>query len=145
MNDLVYLEQCIKEVLRLHAPSRISFRISPDELETVDGIQLPPKSRILISAEAIHHLESIWPDAEKFDPSRFDPGENIPSFTYMPFNAGPRACIGRHFAMMEAKIVLSRLLRDMTFFDPYPEEEKLDIHTILLARPKRGVFVGIVQ
>ena len=145
LNDLVYLEQCIKEVLRLHAPSRISFRISPDKPVTVDNIVLPPQSRVLVSIEAIHHTESIWPEAEKFDPSRFDPGKDIRPFTYMPFNAGPRVCIGKHFAMMEAKIVLARLLRDLTLFDPYPEEEKLEIHTLLLARPKKGVFVGIVE
>ncbi|XP_063674341.1 cholesterol 24-hydroxylase-like [Bolinopsis microptera] len=145
LNDLVYLEQCIKEVLRLHAPSRISFRISPDKPVTVDEIVLPPQSRILVSIEAIHHTESIWPEADKFDPSRFDPGKDIRPFTYMPFNAGPRVCIGKHFAMMEAKIVLARLLRDLTLFDPYPEEKKLEIHTLLLARPKKGVFVGIVE
>ncbi|KAL5255582.1 hypothetical protein ACHWQZ_G010975 [Mnemiopsis leidyi] len=147
LNNLVYLEQCIKEVLRLHAPSRISFRMSPNKTTMVDGIELPPKSRVLVSVEAIHHLATIWPDPAKFDPSRFQPDKvkDIHPFTYMPFNAGPRVCIGRHFAMMEAKIVISRLLRDLTLFDPAPENSNLEIHTLLLARPKYGVFVGIVE
>ena len=147
LNNLVYLEQCIKEVLRLHAPSRISFRMSPNKTTTVDGIELPPKSRVLVSVEAVHRLGSIWSNPDKFDPSRFEPDriKDIRPFTYMPFNAGPRVCIGRHFAMMEAKIVLSRLLRDHTFFDPDPRNSNLEIHTLILARPKHGVFVGIVE
>ena len=101
------------------------------------------ESVIFLPTEAIHHLETHWPAPHTFDPDRFAPGNKIEPFTYFPFAAGPRQCIGKHFAIMEAKIVLAKLYHTFHFYDPYPEEKKLVKKTTLTAKPKNGVFVGI--
>ena len=101
------------------------------------------ESVILLPINAVHYLEANWPDPHKFDPDRFAPGNNIKPFTYLPFSAGPRQCIGKHFAIMEAKIVLAKFYHTFHCYDPYPEETTLEKETNVTSKPKNGVFVGI--
>jgi cytochrome P450 len=101
------------------------------------------ESGILLPTEAIQHLETHWPDPHTFDPDRFEPGRRIEPFTYFPFAAGPRSCIGKHFAIMEAKVMLAKLYHTFHFYDPYPEEKNLEKITAITAKPKKGVFIGI--
>ncbi len=61
----------------------------------------------------MHRDPRFWPNPEGFDPDRFLP-ERVqarPRFAYLPFGGGSRICIGKAFAMMEAKLVLAELLR----------------------------------
>ena len=99
----------------------------------------------MISEEAVQRLERFWPNPMQFDPDRFGPDRKIQPFTWMPFNAGPRICIGKHFAIMEAKIVLAALYRNFQLYDPYPLETELEKKTTLTSRPTNGVHVGIVN
>ena len=102
-----------------------------------------PGTEIIMSVQSIHHQEEHWPDPYTFNPDRFAPGKKIEPFTYLPFAAGPRKCIGKHFAMMEAKVVMSKIYRTFTLHDPYPEERELKKVTKMTSKPKDGVFVKI--
>lgn len=145
LNKLIYLEQCLKECLRLHPPIQLSFRRSPNREVIVDNLLIPRGTTIVMSTEAIQQLETHWPNPDKFDPERFTPGKKIQPFTYSPFSAGPRQCIGKHFAIMEAKVVLAALFQKFQLYDPYPEETKLEKVTNMTCKPKDGVFIGIEQ
>jgi cytochrome P450 len=61
----------------------------------------------------LHRHRLWWSDPEYFDPERFAPErrDKIHRFAYLPFGAGPRVCIGMGFAMQEAQIILSAILR----------------------------------
>ena len=63
----------------------------------------------------LHIVEEYWEDALKFNPDRFGPGQKIKPFTYMPFMAGPRSCIGKNFAMLEMKIIVSQIIQNFEF------------------------------
>jgi cytochrome P450 len=54
---------------------------------------------------------AFWPDPLRFDPGRFLGEQDRPRYAYFPFGGGPRACIGEHFAMLEAITLLALFLR----------------------------------
>ncbi len=86
-----YLEQCIKETLRLY-PSVPMIARRLGEAVTVGSYKLPAGSNVLLFPYATHRIEGIYPDAEKFDPDRFAAKEvdSRHSYAYLPFSAGPR-------------------------------------------------------
>lgn len=108
---LPYLGRVIDESMRLYPPAWIVER------EALDDDQLGPwhirKGTIVaVSPLIMHRNPALWHEPERFDPDRFDPErvEERSKHAYLPFGAGPRVCIGNHFALMEAKLILAMLL-----------------------------------
>ena len=93
----------------------------------------------------IHHREDIWEDPDTFNPERFAQGRKILPFTYLPFAAGPRTCIGKNFSIMEMKIVLSKMLTEFTFLDPNPEITKIETKMEFSIKPRYGVHIGFSE
>ena len=114
-DDLPALERttmAIKEAMRLYPPAYAIGRRSEVETE-IGGYVIPAGSNVIVSQYATHRHPQFWEDAEAFDPTRFTPEreEARHRYAYFPFGAGPRACIGSHFAMLEAVIALAVLLQ----------------------------------
>ncbi len=105
-----------KEALRLYPPVYVFSRQATEEV-VIGGYTLPSGTVVLICPWAIHRRPDVWPDAERFDPDRFLPGNEARrhKLAWLPFGAGPRVCIGNHFAMMEAQLVLATLLHRARF------------------------------
>jgi cytochrome P450 len=112
ISQLVYLDQVIKETLRLYPPIHLGSRIAATNLMFQDYF-FPAGTRILYSIYLSHRHASYWPDPARFDPDRFAPDEvrRRPPYLYLPFGGGRRNCIGMAFAQMEAKVILARLLQ----------------------------------
>ncbi|KAL1138633.1 hypothetical protein AAG570_008696 [Ranatra chinensis] len=109
---LVYLEQVIKETLRMWPPAAIILRNIDEDVKLSNCI-LPAGCTAALAAYALHMDEKIYPNPKKFDPSRFTP-ENIASrhkYSFLPFSGGPRSCIGSKYAMLSMKTTLSSFLR----------------------------------
>ena len=106
------VERVLKESLRLYPPAWAISRILNEDDE-LRGFQLPAGSQVLISQYVIQRLPDLWPDPERFDPDRFLEAaeKQRPRFAYFPFGGGPRQCIGKLFAMMEAQLMLVVLLQ----------------------------------
>ena len=105
-------EMVIKEAMRLYPPAPVVMRQALEDM-TLGGIELPKGSILLVPIYALHRHKKLWPDPDRFDPDRFAPEAEAARtrYTYMPFGAGPRICIGMAFAMIEAKAVLATLVR----------------------------------
>lgn len=105
------LKNSILETLRLYPPLWFLAREAARDIE-LGGYAIPKRSLVLTSPYIIHRNPWEWPHPAKFDPQRFaDRNDSIMTIpSYLPFGMGQRACLGRHFAMVEMSRVLSRLL-----------------------------------
>jgi cytochrome P450 len=88
-----------KEVLRLF-PSSWWFAREVKTAHVLDGYSLRPGDSLLISPWIFHRSPRYWKDPELFDLSR-----NYGSKAYIPFGAGPRACIGMGLASLELQLI----------------------------------------
>jgi cytochrome P450 len=95
------------------------------------------------SPYVLHRHETLWNNPAEFRPERFLPGqrETIPRFAYLPFGAGPRICIGQQFAMVEAVLSLTMLMRQLRF-EFAGDQVPVPIHQITL-RPQGGMPMQI--
>ncbi|XP_050079263.1 uncharacterized protein LOC126566952 [Anopheles maculipalpis] len=117
LNELVYLERCINEGLRLCPSGPIVARVCSDDVE-VDGNIIPRGTSFLFSFAALHRRKDLWgPDADQFDPDRFLPERSLGRHphAFEPFSMGSRDCIGKRYAMMGLKLLFVHLLRSFRF------------------------------
>ncbi|KAK7863035.1 hypothetical protein R5R35_010777 [Gryllus longicercus] len=124
-----YLDSVIKESLRMYPPAVETARFCSADttITSASGdIVFPKGSDILIPIMGLHYDPQYWEDPNKFNPDRFneDNQRKIQHFTYMPFGAGPRMCIGERLALLEMKMALVHLLARFELLasarSPYP-------------------------
>ncbi len=110
--DLDYAGRVVNESMRLYPPVPVFAReaIEPDVIE---GYEVPAGTTVMLSQYLIHRDPELWPEPERFDPGRFDGDreEDRHRFSYFPFGGGARMCIGRELALLEARLILSRVVR----------------------------------
>lgn len=140
VNDSDALDRAFQETLRLAPPIWIIERhaIGPDE---VSGFTIPKNASVAICTYTVHRHPDFWDNPDAFQPDRFlDP---VPA-AFLPFGLGPRVCIGKEFALMEARIIASAILANYQLTplsDTLPEPEtgitlrvKNDLHLNLQTR-----------
>ena len=110
LNRLSYTRGVVLESLRLFPPVWVLPRTALRD-ETVCGFAVQPGTEVLISPYLIHRRADFWSDPERFSPERFIEGRPEPqtSYAYLPFGAGPRACIGSHTATVGATLAIASL------------------------------------
>ncbi len=116
IDKLPFLDQVIKETLRLYPPIHIGNRRTAEDL-VINGYEVPEGTRVMYSIYLAHRDPKYWTDAADFRPERFELGNKAakqPPFTYLPFGGGPRNCIGAAFAQIEARVVLARILQQFS-------------------------------
>jgi cytochrome P450 len=81
--------------------------------QEIGGYTIPAGSFVVVSQFATHRHSRFWENPEAFDPERFTAEREAAqhAYAYFPFGAGPRACIGSRFAMLETTIAVSALLQ----------------------------------
>lgn len=143
VDDLPRLDLCLrafKEALRIYPPVYVFGRDSKEPVN-IAGYDLPPPTNVFTSPWVLHHSALNFPDPERFDPDRFLPENEAKRhrYAYLPFGAGPRVCLGNHFAYMEAQLALATILKRYRF--ELEGEEEPEPHATL--RPKHGVRVRV--
>ncbi|EJF62806.1 cytochrome P450 monooxygenase pc-3 [Dichomitus squalens LYAD-421 SS1] len=126
VRNMKYLRAFLNETLRLYpsVPFDIRFSIKEGTLPNPDPtgkpIYIPPKTAISYSIFNMHRDPVYWgPTAQEFDPDRFldeRVGKYlVPNpFIFLPFNAGPRICLGQQFAYNEMSFFMIRLLQNFS-------------------------------
>ncbi|CAP13232.1 cytochrome P450 [Halobacterium salinarum] len=113
LQDLDYLEWVLQESMRLYPPVYNVFR-TPIEPVELAGSEVPAGAPIMLPQWAIHRSPDHWDDPEAFDPERWRPERRAdrPRFAYFPFGGGPRHCIGKQLALLEAKLIVATVASD---------------------------------
>jgi cytochrome P450 len=138
LGNLPYTRMVIDEAMRLYPPAWAFSRqaLSDDEL---GGFRLPRGWLAFVIPYVLHRLPAFWQDPEAFDPERFSPDRSAdrPKFVYLPFGAGPRQCIGSHFALIEAQLVLATLAQRYRL--RLVPGHKVDPWPLITLRPRFGM------
>jgi cytochrome P450 len=116
---LGFIRQIVEEAVRLYPPAAL-LRRSAAEADRLVDLPVRPGTLVMLPIFALHRHALIWDRPDAFDPDRFAPeaARGRHRFGYLPFGAGPRACIGANFAMLEAQIILATLLARFSFALP---------------------------
>ncbi|KAK9506236.1 hypothetical protein O3M35_008207 [Rhynocoris fuscipes] len=104
-----------------------------------DKFLIPSGTTAVIVAYQLHRDPDVFPQPEKFIPERFLERDSTKNpYSYVPFSAGPRNCIGQKFAVMEEKVIVSNIIRNykITSVD---RREDLVLLAELILRPKSGI------
>lgn len=111
LDALVYTGQVLDEAMRLYPPAPVVSRTAVEDVQ-VGGYTVPAGAELLLWIWHAHHDPRWFPEPESFRPERFAPdAPEPPRCAYLPFGAGTRICIGKHFALMEAKLLLATIAR----------------------------------
>ncbi|XP_067209361.1 cytochrome P450 4C1-like isoform X2 [Linepithema humile] len=148
INNMPYLERCLKESLRLYPSVPNIMRVASEDLK-IQSYIVPSGAILYIPIKFIHRNPDFWPNPDVFDPDRFLP-ENIQNrhpFSYLPFSAGARNCIGQRFAMLELKAIIATLVHNF-YLEPIDYLKDLRFRLDLVTRvadPIRVKFIPIEQ
>jgi cytochrome P450 len=135
-----YLDAVVKEALRIRPVIPGVGRVVRGEPFRLNGYEIPPGVEINPSIRVIHRRADLYPEPEAFRPERFL-GEDAPdTYTWLPFGGGTRRCLGASFALMEMRVVLSRVLERTQLAAADPRVAKAQFRGITIA-PKGGVRV----
>ncbi|MEQ1548208.1 MAG: cytochrome P450 [Chakrabartia sp.] len=133
--QLDVIERILKETLRLW-PTAPAFSVGPFEDEIVGGKWHLKKNRpVNVLTPALHRDPDIWDDPEDFSIDRWLPEAEAARHphAYKPFGNGARACIGRQFAMVEAKLAMAMILHKFAISDRH--DYRLKIKESLSIKP----------
>jgi len=113
VQKMKYLDNVISETLRLYPPAFKLSRISETNYKLRDtGVTIPKGMTLSVPVYAMHRDPELFQNPEHFNPDRFSPeqrAKQIP-YSYMPFGAGPRNCVGMRFALLEIKVCLVQII-----------------------------------
>ncbi|XP_037561991.1 cytochrome P450 4V2-like [Dermacentor silvarum] len=136
LKRLEYMECCVKETLRLFPPFPFIGKVLDEDL-VIDGYTLPQGLACFINIFSLHRNPNQFDKPEEYMPERFMSEENSRRhpYSYIPFSAGPKNCIGQKFVMMEVKVVLAKILTKFTIESTRPlEEVEMTFEIVLKAK-----------
>jgi len=131
-------QQAVDEAMRLHPAAYVTAREAVRDV-TIDGLTYPAGSTILVNIRGIHHRPDYFPDPLAFKPERMAIAEKKarPRGRYLPFGAGPRVCIGSHFALIEAQLALATMVQHVRL-EPV-STAPIEPEPLVTLRPRGGV------
>ncbi|XP_069136025.1 cytochrome P450 4A2-like [Argopecten irradians] len=130
----------LKESMRMSSPVSSVGRITTQELD-FDGLKIPANMEVYVLIHALNNRTDIWGDPKVFRPDRFLEEPEKDPYSYVPFSAGTRNCIGQHFALDEQKVALAKLVQRFKVL-PDPDHEP-EPNPDLVMRSNNGIRIKL--
>jgi len=138
LKQMTYLEQVLREVLRLIPPVIGLFRKVINACE-FGGYSIPKGWTVACGINQTHQDSQLYPEPERFDPDRFSSERGAKPFSYVPFGGGLRECLGKEFARLEMKLFAAKIVREFEW-ELLPDQD-LNLIAIPAQRPGDGLRV----
>jgi cytochrome P450 len=139
---LRYSEMVLAESMRLYPPAWAMGRYARADFHLGEYF-LPAKTTVLMSQFLMHRDPRYFPDPLRFDPERFSPEAKSrrARFTYFPFGAGARQCIGESFAWIESILLLATISQKWKL--RLVPGQTIEPEPLITLRPKDGLRMQI--
>ncbi|XP_053936773.1 cytochrome P450 3A29-like isoform X2 [Cuculus canorus] len=143
--QMEYLDMVVNESLRLYPPVGRLERVCKKTVE-LNGVTIPKGMPIIIPTYVLHRDPGCWPEPEEFRPERFskENKESFDPYTFLPFGAGPRNCIGMRFALLIVKVAVVVLLQNFSFRTCKDTPIPLVLDTKSFMQPKKPIVLKVV-
>jgi cytochrome P450 len=151
LKSCTYLQHVLNEILRLYPNVPLNSRRSVRDTTLPRGggpdgkspIYIPKSTEINYSVHIMHHRKDVWgEDVEDFKPDRWE-GKKV-GWDYLPFNGGPRICLGQQFALTEAGYVIVRLMQRFEVLENMDERKEIR-HTLSVTTSTDGCWVRLKE
>ncbi|KAM3110365.1 cytochrome P450 [Phormidesmis sp. 146-33] len=142
--QLSYTNSVIKEAMRLYPPATDVSREATQDCE-IGGYLIPKGTTLICSQWVMHRDPRYFGNPEKFTPERWadDLEKKLPRGVYFPFGDGPRVCIGKNFALMEAALILATIAQKFQL--ALVSDQAIELQPSITLRPKHGIQVVLKE
>ncbi|KAK4215048.1 cytochrome P450 [Rhypophila decipiens] len=149
LNNMTYLRWCINETLRFHpvVPGNTREALCDTTIPLGGGpdgkspLFVKKGTPVIYNLHAIHRRPDIYgDDSHEFRPERWDGLR--PGWGFIPFNGGPRICLGQQFALSEASFVIARMLQCFESIETNDSSDWLESYSLVMCS-KKGVSVSL--
>jgi cytochrome P450 len=151
LRSLPFTLAVLKETMRLYPPAYIIGRRALKEVVVPgerpgESLRIGRNKVVFVNVLGLHRRPDSFPDPERFDPARFlgDREKELPRCAYLPFGAGPRVCIGNHFALMEGHLLLATIVGGARL-DLLPGYTDVGMAPLVTLRPRGGVRMQVAS
>lgn len=143
LSALPLCERVLNETMRLYPPAYTIPRVTAEPVE-LGGYRIPAGAEVWSWIYFMHHDARWFPEPERFRPDRFTPEAEGArrAGTFLPFGAGTRSCVGRHFALLEALLCLAAVLRRYGL--QLKSSRTVKLHPRITLAPARPIHVRLV-
>jgi cytochrome P450 len=134
-----------KEAMRLYPPAYVVARRATRDVD-VRGYRIAKNEIAILNIIGMHRRPEYFPEPGRFDPARFLPEneKQIPKGAYIPFGAGPRVCIGNHFALLEGQLALAAIAQRVRLDRPLGAG-RVETEPLITLRPKGGMAMRVTR
>jgi len=146
LDRLVYTQAVVAESLRHHPPAWMMSRVAVDRVDA-GGEEIGRGTIVVLAPSVTHRDPRYWDEPDAFQPERWLSGNGLKSpaapFTYFPFGAGARKCIGERFALQELALAVAAISRRYRII--LQPGARIEPQPIVTLRPRYGCPVRITR
>ncbi|MEW6734341.1 MAG: cytochrome P450 [Acidobacteriota bacterium] len=145
LQRLHYTKMVFEETLRLYPPAWTMLPRMAIKDDIIDGFHIPAGSIVSVSQYVTHRHPDFWSKPAEFNPDHFTPEHSAHRhpYAYFPFGGGARQCIGKHFALIEAQLIIATLAQRFEF--KLIADHPIELDPAFALKPRHGIMVYCIS